>query len=129
MSIMGAAGEVADDWVDATTAALADELGADAASALMAALRPVIPAGYDELNWPNGAVIDLPIVHRLATADGDGCARVATAMMHFEEADGANWRFRVYHCGAALAIADLLPMLDHLGFRAIDERSSRFVFP
>ena len=51
MSIKGAPGEVADDWVEATTAALAEELGADAAAALMAVVRPVIPAGYDELNW------------------------------------------------------------------------------
>ena len=34
-----------------------------------------------------------------------------------------EWRFRVYRRGAPLALADLLPLLDQLGFRALDERS------
>jgi glutamate dehydrogenase len=32
----------------------------------------------------------------------------------------------VYHCGSPVPIADLLPLLDHLGFRAIDERAFHF---
>ena len=123
VSIKVAAGEVADDWAAATRAVLAAEHGEGAADALLARLLPVMPAGYDELNWPNSAAIDLPIVGRLAEGDG---LDVATAMMHFEEADEHQWRFRVYHRGAAVPISDLLPLLDHLGFRAIDERAFHF---
>ncbi len=132
MSIKVTAGEVADDWAAATRAALTDEVGAEAADALLARILPVVPAGYDELNWPNSAAIDLPIIDRLAaeSADDDGTGAespgVATAMMHFTEAGPDQWRFRVYHRGAAVPIADLLPLLDQLGFRAIDERAFRF---
>jgi glutamate dehydrogenase len=125
VSIKVTAGEVADDWAAATRAALVDDLGTGAADALLARLLPVVPAGYDELNWPNSAAIDLPIIDRLAAADTDAPA-VATAMMHFTEAGPSQWRFRVYHSGAAVPIADLLPLLDQLGFRAIDERAFRF---
>ncbi len=128
MSIRGEAGQVADDWRVATEAALAATIGLDAAAQLMAAVLPVVPAGYDELNWPNSASIDLPIVHRLASEPDDATEHVATAMMHFDEAAAHEWRFRVYHCGAPVPIADLLPLLDHLGFRAIDERAAHFAF-
>ncbi len=124
MSIKVAAGEVADDWAAALRAVLAGEHGAAATDALLARLLPLVPAGYDELNWPNSAAIDLPIVDRLA-ASTDG-AGVETSMMHFEEAAEHQWRFRVYHRGSAVPISDLLPLLDHLGFRAIDERAFHF---
>ena len=110
------------DWVAAVRAALAVEIGAERADDLLARLLPVVPAGYDELNWPNSAVLDLPLVDRLAS----GAERVATAMMQFKEAGVTEWRFRVYHVGAAVPIADLLPLLDNLGFRAIDERAFHF---
>ncbi len=122
MSVNGTPGQVAVDWVAAVRAALAVQIGAERADDLLARLLPVVPAGYDELNWPNSAVLDLPLVDRLAS----GTERVATAMMQFGEAGVTEWRFRVYHVGAAVPIADLLPLLDHLGFRAIDERAFHF---
>ncbi|MFZ4718177.1 MAG: NAD-glutamate dehydrogenase [Ilumatobacteraceae bacterium] len=125
MSIRVAAGEVADDWAAAISAALTAELGAAEAEALFARVRPVIPAGYDELNWPNSAAIDLPIIDALAASSVDE-VEVRTAMMHFTEAAAHEWRFRVYRRGAALPISDLLPLLDQLGFRAIDERAFHF---
>ena len=84
MSIQGTAGEVAADWAAATREALVAVVGEAAAAGVLDRLLPVVPAGYDELNWPNSAAIDLPIVHRLAVAEP--CEQVATAMMHFEEA-------------------------------------------
>ena len=127
MSIQGSAGEVAPDWAAAVREALATAIEAAPADALLARLLPVVPAGYDELNWPNSAVVDLPIIDSLA---GSGGARTLdTAMMHFHEAAPDEWRFRVYRTGAAVPIADLLPLLDHLGFRALDERSFRFECP
>ncbi|MBI4885101.1 MAG: NAD-glutamate dehydrogenase [Actinobacteria bacterium] len=123
MTVKVTAGDVAADWVAATREALVTELGEQAAGAVLARVLPVIPAGYDELNWPNSACIDLPIVERLGMAVPGA---VATAITHFAAADANEWRFRVYHAGSAVPIADLLPLLDHLGFRAIDERAFQF---
>ncbi len=129
MSVQGTAGQAGADWVAATREALSAVVG-EASGPLLDRLSPIIPAGYDELNWPNSAAIDLPIIDRLAAASrtGGGFARVETAMMHFTEAGPHQWRFRVYHGGSAVPIADLLPLLDHLGFRAIDERAFHFDF-
>ena len=99
-------------------------MGEAQATALLDRLLPVAPAGYDELNWPNSAAIDLPIIDGLASGSAD--LGVETAMLHFTEASSTEWRFRVYHSGSAIPIADLLPLLDQLGFRAIDERAFNF---
>ncbi len=124
MSIQGTVGQVAADWVAATREALVAEIGEASTAGLLDRLLPVVPAGYDELNWPNSAAIDLPIIDRLATVEDE--ISVETAMLHFSEATSTEWRFRVYHVGSAIPISDLLPLLDHLGFRAIDERAFKF---
>lgn len=122
MSVKGTSGEVAADWLAAVEGALAERLGGSAAAELLGRLAARVPAGYDELNWPNSAALDLPIVDGLSTGD----AVLATSVMHFEEAGPSEWRFRVYRRGSAVALADLLPLLDQLGFRAIDERAFHF---
>jgi glutamate dehydrogenase len=126
VSIQGTVGQVAADWAAATRDALVGTLGAGAATELLGRLLPVVPAGYDELNWPNSAAIDFPIIDRLFTVDAESA--METAMMHFAEASATEWRFRVYHVGSAVPIADLLPLLDQLGFRAIDERAFKFQY-
>ncbi|MGB8861113.1 MAG: NAD-glutamate dehydrogenase domain-containing protein [Ilumatobacteraceae bacterium] len=124
MSIQGTTGQVAADWAAATREALAAEVGDAAADVLLDRLLPIVPAGYDELNWPNSAAIDLPIIDRVLAGGAD--RQVDTAMMHFTEVTASEWRFRVYHGGSAVPIADLLPLLDNLGFRALDERAFHF---
>jgi hypothetical protein len=58
MSIEGAAGEVAAQWVEATRQALVVTVGPVEASDLLTRVLPTLPAGYDELNWPNSAAVD-----------------------------------------------------------------------
>ena len=44
-----------------------------------------------------------------------------------QRADG-TWRFRIYRRGESIPLADMLPLLDHLGLRALDERAFGFAF-
>ncbi|MDO8392231.1 MAG: NAD-glutamate dehydrogenase [Actinomycetota bacterium] len=127
MSIQGSAGAADTDWAHAVREALAASLGGAAAAELLDRVLPIVPAGYDELNWPNSAAIDLPIIDRIACSAG--AHPTDTAMMHFTEAGPDEWRFRVYRAGGAIPLADLLPLLDNLGFRAIDERAFQFDLP
>ena len=116
MALSNTVGQMGDEWATATRAAL----GADAH--LLDRLLAVLPAGYDELNFPPTAAIDLPRIAQLADGDGD----VATTLMQFADAPPSEWRFRVYVRGHSIPLADLLPLLDHLGLRALDEREFRF---
>ncbi len=122
-SSTGARGQVGKGWIRGTLDELTARLGAEQATSLFGRMMAVIPAGYDELNWPATAALDLPIVDRLARSDTD---ELATAMIQFVEEAADVWRFRVYRRGTKIALADLLPLLDQLGFRALDERSFDF---
>ena len=87
MSIEGVPDGVADEWVTATRAALENDIGG-AATDVLTRVLPAIPVGYDELNWPNSAAVDLPIIDRLASVPTGAAAAdgVATALTHFTEA-------------------------------------------
>ncbi len=101
------------EWDGAVRAALADH------AAVLDRLAHGTPAGYDELNDPRVAAVDLRIVDGLARGD----VELATELWQRE--DGA-WRFRVYRKGPSIPLADLLPLLDQLGLRALDEQAFRF---
>ena len=118
----GPVGEVDERWVDGTRDELSAIVGAARADEIVERFVPLVPAGYDELNWPATAAVDL--VH--LDALGDRPATIDTAMLRFADAAPNEWRFRVYLRGATLTLADLLPLLDQLGFRALDERSFTF---
>ncbi len=113
----GGVGLVSDEWVAAT----AEELGVE--RDVVARLRPIVPAGYDEMTVPAIAAGDLRVVAGLL----DGAADVATSIVHEPGAPVDEWRFRLYLRGRRTPLADLLPLLDHLALRALDERSFRFV--
>ncbi|MFM8267900.1 MAG: NAD-glutamate dehydrogenase domain-containing protein [Ilumatobacteraceae bacterium] len=115
---------MSETWVEATHGLLSERLGPEEAGRLLDRFVPIIPAGYDELNWPDSAAIDLPIIADLAGSMDD--PTVSTSMLHFVEAPDDEWRFRVYHRGDAVPLADLLPLLDALGLRALEERAFRF---
>jgi glutamate dehydrogenase len=104
---------IADDWLDAVRAALG------ARADLVDRLEPAIPAGYDELNDPPVAALDFVNIDALATGAGE----LATDLL--QRADG-SWRFRIYRRGDSIPLADMLPLLDHLGLRALDERAFGF---
>ncbi|MGZ7036086.1 MAG: NAD-glutamate dehydrogenase, partial [Ilumatobacteraceae bacterium] len=107
--------QIADDWLDAVRASLG------ARAELVARLEPAIPAGYDELNDPSIAALDFVNIDALAT----GTAELTTYLL--QRSDG-SWRFRVYRRGESIPLADMLPLLDQLGLRALDERAFGFGF-
>jgi glutamate dehydrogenase len=106
---------ITDDWLDGVRASLGER--AD----LAARLKPAMPAGYDELNDPAVAALDFVNIDALASGAGD----ITTDLL--QRADG-SWRFRIYRRGESIPLADMLPLLDHLGLRALDERAFGFVF-
>ena len=126
VTIKATPGDADVDWGAGTRDAMTALIGEKETTRVLDRVLPVIPAGYDELNWPSSAAIDLPIIDRLSAITDELAPGLETAMLHFVEAAENEWRFRVYRTGSSVPIADLLPLLDHLGFRAIDERAFHF---
>src|SRR3954467_1128707 len=106
---------IADEWLDEVRGSLGQR--AD----LMTRFEPVMPAGYDELNEPTIAALDFVNIDAL---DESG-QEMSTDLL--QRADGTS-RFRVYRRGASIPLADMLPLLDNLGLRALDERAFGFGF-
>ncbi|HEX3089319.1 MAG TPA: NAD-glutamate dehydrogenase domain-containing protein, partial [Ilumatobacteraceae bacterium] len=106
---------IADDWLDQVRASLG------ARAELAGQLEKSIPAGYDELNDPTIAALDFVNIDALANGERE----VTTDLL--QRADG-GWRFRIYRRGDSIPLADMLPLLDHLGLRALDERAFGFGF-
>ena len=52
-----------------------------------------------------------------------------TSLGRSVDAPPGHWRFRVFRRGAASTIAELVPLLDHLGLHAVDERPYVFECP
>jgi glutamate dehydrogenase len=119
MTVTAEAGQVDDEWLRRAKAAVADD-------ALVRRVAPVIPAGYDELNTPEAAAIDFPRLAAVADGAADGSADLETAFVRLAGMPASEWRFRVYRRGQRIALADLLPLLDQLGLRALDERAFSF---
>jgi glutamate dehydrogenase len=82
---------------------------------LLEQLAGALPPGYDEQNSPEVAALDIGAIDELVSSEHAVTTRIVVV-------DGAT-RFRVYVRGTTLALADLLPMLDQLGVRALDERA------
>jgi glutamate dehydrogenase len=104
---------ITDDWLDKVRASLG------ARADLVDRLEPAMPAGYDELNDPTVAALDFVKIDALARGPED----LTTELL--QRPDG-SWRFRIYRRGDSIPLADMLPLLDHLGLRALDERAFGF---
>jgi glutamate dehydrogenase len=115
MTVTAEAGQVDGEWLRRAKAAVGDD-------ALVERVVEAVPAGYDELNTPEAAAIDFP---RLVAA-ADGGDDLDTAFVRLAGMPASEWRFRVYRRGPRIALADLLPLLDQLGLRALDERAFSF---
>jgi glutamate dehydrogenase len=100
-------------WGGAVRAALLDH------AELVDRFAERLPAGYDELNDAALAAVDLTAVDSLDRSSTE----LATRLL--QRSDG-GWRFRVYRQGPSIPLADLLPLLDQLGLRALDERAFHF---
>jgi len=113
-------GSANDEWIVATRRLV------DIDQASFNRLMDVLPAGYDEINAPEVAAIDLPIVLRLAEGSTDDATAFSRPSTGPDTGLDAPCRFRVYRATAPIPIADLLPLLDNLGLRALDERTFAF---
>jgi glutamate dehydrogenase len=78
---------------------------------------PAFPLAYRERYPISEALVDLAQVSKL----GDG--RIAVRGFRTSEDSNLQFRFKLYRRGHAVALADVLPILDHMGLKALEEYS------
>ena len=113
--------ELTTAWIERVHDAAADRLGDVAAGRLIRRLGSAAPDEYVSTVAPAAAVGDFQRIVELL----DGEESSLTALVHDVDADPGVWRIRVYHRDP-IALADLLPILGHLGLRALDEHPYHF---
>ena len=106
---------IADDWLDEVRASLG------ARAELASQFEPADAGRIRRTQRSDGRCARLR-QHRCAR---QWHAEVTTDLL--QRADG-GWRFRIYRRGESIPLADMLPLLDHLGLRALDERAFGFAF-
>ncbi|MGB3735238.1 MAG: NAD-glutamate dehydrogenase [Ilumatobacter sp.] len=121
--------DVSTTWDERAEAAIRDVLGDVAGRSTFATVRAAIPSDYRARVAPEASSGDIANVARLLDADPDSPDSLATSLGRTVDAPDDQWRFRVFRRGTASTIAELVPLLDHLGLHAIDERPYVFDCP
>ena len=117
-------------WRDRSLSALIDALGERAGRHVDEQVRDVVPRSYSSRVDPIAAVGDLMKIARLieSTSDGTGDL-IETSLSRSVDGPAGEWRFRIFRRGAPATIADLVPLLGHLGLHAVDEHPAVFHAP
>ncbi len=117
-------------WHERVRRALVAELGEIGGLRVFAAVDPTVPLDYQASVEAEDAVDSLATVARLLAAPpapAGAPAAVETALVRDGDRDGGvPWRFRVFLRDRPAAIAELVPILEHLGLSPIDERPFTF---
>ena len=114
--------ELSTSWRDRLRSALTAELGEDRGRALFDRVGEHAPPAYRAAVAPDRAISDVRRIASLIASD----VELTTALGHDVDAPPGEWRFRVYRQGQPAALSALLPLLDHLGLQALDERPYTF---
>jgi len=108
--------EIIRTWQDRLAQAIAT-LG-PSGEALFAKYGSAFPAGYTESFSPQRALKDIERIERLGPE-----RPIAVDFYRPAEAPGGRLHAAVYRFGEPIALSERVPVLENLGFRAIDERS------
>ncbi|MCJ2090659.1 NAD-glutamate dehydrogenase [Methylobacterium sp. E-005] len=107
-------------WGDALRAALAQRQGGERARLLAGRYAEAFSAAYRDNFQPEVAVDDVAIL--------EGLSAVQPRAVHLGRRGSdatAQVRLKVFSRGTAIALSDRVPVLEHLGFRVINERTYR----
>lgn len=109
--------EVARSWKDDLQYFLAESFGEERANQLFEQYKHAFPAGYISNFSPRIAVLD---IKHMDTLSDDA----PLGMNFYRPVDefSDNFRLKLYQKDVTIPISDVLPIIEHLGLRAISER-------
>lgn len=109
--------EAARVWEDDFHAAIIHELGEDQGNRLFAQYRHAFPTAYRDEYAASVAVSDIARMEELSDESSIGMS----LYQPLEIAQGMI-RFKLFRCGHPIHLSAVLPMLENMGVRVIDER-------
>ena len=127
--LAAAVDEISTTWDERAQAVIVERLGDVAGRRVFDTVSRAIPSDYRARVEPGESANDLISVAGLLDVEPDSVDSLVTSFGRTVDAPPGHWRFRVFRRGAATTIAELVPLLDHLGLHAIDERPYVFDCP
>ena len=106
--------EAARSWADRLREALLDAHGEEKGLSLYRRWGDLFPVSYREMESPRAALGD---IDQLANLD----AKVGVHLHRPLMAPETEVRFKLYHKASPVALSDVLPLFEHMGFRVISE--------
>ncbi len=111
--------DVVRSWSDDLSEELIEHNGEERAVELLRRYGDAFPAAYREDVDPRSAVGD---IQRLDALIGPAGSDLALALTRPVEAPRGSVRLKLFRVGEPMALSDVLPLLEHLGVRVVDER-------
>jgi glutamate dehydrogenase len=108
--------QLARTWTDDFEAVLRRRAHPDEAAAILAVWDGAFPAGYRDRYGPAEGLADLTAIAGLG-AD----APIAVRAFRLAADSPRSFRFKLYRDGEPIALADVLPILDNMGLKALSE--------
>ncbi|CAN5523370.1 NAD-glutamate dehydrogenase [soil metagenome] len=111
-------------WSDDLRAALVEELGEERGIELFRTYGDAFPGSYRDDTVPRRAVFD---IKHLETLEPD--EDLGMGLYHLLEAPEGFLRFKLYRSGSPMTLSEILPLLEHMGARVIDQRPYEVSLP
>ena len=110
--------DVVRTWEERLLEEMRQSLGPEEAERLWPAYRGAFSEAYKEAFGPRAALADVQVLERLK-----GSARVAATFFRAAADAAGQVRLKLYHFDTAVPLAARVPMLAHMGLRAVEERT------
>ncbi|HEV8624800.1 MAG TPA: NAD-glutamate dehydrogenase domain-containing protein, partial [Acidimicrobiia bacterium] len=117
--------EATRSWADDLSEALLEGYGEERGLALLRRYGSAFPAAYREDFPARAAVADIARIESLTTVIAGGTpappGNIALSLAQPIEADGLL-RFKLFSAGRPIPLSDVLPLLENMGVRVLDQR-------
>lgn len=112
-------------WEDFLLGALLEAHGEEASAQLLREYRDAFSSAYQEQYDARTAVQDIHTInHLLETLTDTSLAAAPIALSIYQlrvQEQGAFLQFKIFHPNTTLALSDVIPVLENLGFRVVSE--------
>ena len=108
--------QAASSWNEELYDALVEAMGEEQGIKARNHFGGSFSAGYQSDFSPRAAVVDIQYIRRLSEEEP-----IALSFYEALEREPDELNFKLYHLGRALPLSDVLPVLENLGLRVIDE--------
>ena len=108
--------EAGRSWSDLLQSALVEKKGEEQGLILLRRYADAFAAGYREETTPAAAIVDIERIEEI-----DEAGEIGLHLFRPIEAAPHELRFKLYHRGTPVPLSDVLPMLEHTGFKVVSE--------